>query len=312
MDTTNNQQNSGVSYHDEAPKEVEKKTKPNMLAIIFGTTTIICAGLALFFGIEYFKPKGYNSGQPDNRVEETVTEQEDGNNTTHTSTIADEYKEVKDFMDSFISNFSGAGSITNVHNLAYKPDGLSSYVPMRYSLSVSFDGLNSDTLQEKLKEEGFVSVGDLPYQGSTGPQIIGYRNPNNIICGVYYNLGESVTNYLECAKTDWTWLTDEEKVLIGKLETAYYKKTGQYPTIIYGFGAKPKDSTAPPYQTLQVAIGGGGALFYRVSPEAEWQYFTGGQAVPECDEYNTEDLKKAFAGSSCYNPLTASDSTVQP
>lgn len=73
-----------------------------------------------------------------------------------------------------------------------------------------------------------------------------------------------------------------------------------------------RNSEVAPYQKIETSIGGAIGLFYRTSSEAEWQFFTGVQAVLGCDEFNTDDLRKAFAGEACYDYTAGRDSTVQP
>ena len=80
---------------------------------------------------------------------------------------------------------------------------------------------------------------------------------------------------------------------------------------MYNLNNNIKDSQYTPYQTLRISVGGAAGLFYRTSPEAKWQFFTGTQAVLDCSDYNTEDLKKAYLGEPCYNYNTQTDSTVQ-
>lgn len=206
--------------------------------------------------------------------------------------------------------------------MLYKPVGLNTYVPMR--LDLYKDIKNSDSNEEnlsvlktKLEENGFKSIGIMPFQGSAGPEIFGYLNSDsNTVCEMYgdsysarYGAGDYVV--LECAKTDWSWLTDDEKNLVSELETAYYDKNGKYPTVISNIENKIKDSEYSPYQNLKVNIGGAAGLFYRTSPDAKWQFFVGTQSVLDCSDYNTDDLKKAYVGEVCYDTVTRSDSTVQ-
>lgn len=71
---------------------------------------------------------------------------------------------------------------------------------------------------------------------------------------------------------------------------------------------EPKDSRTDGYQTAELNGGGvvdgragaGGAmyLFYRL-PDGTWKFFTGAQNVLSCDRYNTDDLRKAYAGEPC-------------
>lgn len=283
---------------------VKEGKKSNILVLVLGAVALIASGLAIYFGIMYFgKSKPSCPATPDSQV-------------VSKNDMAYEYKEVKDVMkelvDGIENNWSSVSE--NGSGLTYKLEGTETYVPMNLDLEVKINNsytpeTNVDTLKTKLVGAGFESVGVLPFLGSAGPKIDGYLNSEkDIICGVYAS-GDGVNQYavIACAKTDWSWLTEEEKTLVKELSTAYYNKTGGYPTVVYGLGGKIKDSEYEPYQTLQVAIGGGYALFYRVSPDDEWQYFAGGQAPLDCSDYNTEDLQKAFAGNVCYNGLEASE-----
>lgn len=319
MDEQNNVQQKDKMNNDDVISGISKKKKPNYLAIALGVIAMVCAGLAVFFGIEYFKPNDNNKDEQNgSEIKETVIEQEGENTVINDLNMAKEYKEVKDLMNGLAASLGGSTEdYANSNGLSYIPEGLNSYVPIRYSIRMNLRNLGSSeadlaTIQSKLEEAGFTAIGNLPHMGSTGPIIAGYLNSNNVVCGVESDYSQ-VAFALECAKTDWTWLTDEERSLIKELEEAYHEKTGQYPTIVYGFESKPVDSSVAPYQTLRVAIGGGFGLFYRVSPEAKWQFFAEGQASPNCDAYNTEDLRKAFAGSTCYNDSSiVSESVVQP
>lgn len=295
------------------PEPVREKKKVNSLAIIFLITTLIFAGLAVFFGMEYFKPKGGQSGDAGSQGGNDVV-------IVGTADMAKDYKEVYDLMDGLVADY-GSGFYIEVNSgVMYKPEGINTYIPMRFGLEVDIaSDDNVATVSElgtKLEDEGFVSIGVIPYIGSAGPEIYGYLNSDkNIICEAYGDgmfVSQDVwRNYahLHCAKVDWHLLTVEERELVSELEIAYYNKTSKYP-ISLGLDYKIKNSQISPYQTLRVALGGGYALFYRVSPDDEWQYFTGGQAPLECSEYFTEDLQKAFAGDICYNGSERSE--VQP
>lgn len=107
-----------------------------------------------------------------------------------------------------------------------------------------------------------------------------------------------------------SWVSSENTDLAKALLNAYHTKTNDYPTTIYVKDTEIKNSSVSPYQTISVGTSNAAGLFYRVSPDAEWQYFTSTQAELECSEYNTEDLKKAYAGDKCWDGL--SDATVQP
>ena len=68
-----------------------------------------------------------------------------------------------------------------------------------------------------------------------------------------------------------------------------------------------KDSPISPYQNVSMKIKFSNkpdmtAYFYRVSPDSEWQFFKVAESkdISNCSSYNTQDLKNAFAGESCY------------
>ena len=297
-------------------RPIEKK-KVNGFAIFFGLTTLIFAGAAVFFGIEYFKPK--ESGSKDNcgvSGESSIV--------ADVPNMAEDYKEVAKVVEDVTNTIPG-GYYTGFENsagLAYKPEELNSYVPMQLTIEKKIMNSNSTEknmtlLKDAFESLNFSSIGILPFLGSAGPKIYGYLNTDsNIVCGMFEDYDSQLKKdgvFLECAKTDWVWLTDADKALASELETAYYEKTGEYPVVLFvdADESKIKDSQYKPYQTLMVSLGGGAGLFYRTSPEEKWQFFTGTQAAPGCDEYNTDDLKKAYLGETCYSDDGMVESTVR-
>ena len=243
--------------------------------------------------------------------------------------MAEEYNEVMSVMNDLKAGIENtwSGNIENDSGLVYKPDGLNTYIPMKLNLLTEISNsdnsaTNVNALKNKLEEAGFKYLGVLPFNGSAGPEIFGYLNPDNIVCGVYggvvyQDVNDSGSEYaaLECGKTNWHFLTNEEYELVNELGEALYDKTktgSKYPYLISFDGASIKDSPVDSYQTLTVGLGGARGMFYRVSPTDKWQYFTAGQDAPTCDAYDTDDLKKAFAGTTCYDTNTKTWSTVQP
>ena len=299
---------------------VKLKKKLNKPALILGITTLLCAGTAAFFGIQYFTKtpaeqiEGENISEIPEKVVETIT----------VNTMAEDYKEVEDVIKTLTYGIANNWDyIENGSGLTYKPDWAHTYLVTKLTLFVKVNNSDSNevnvaTIKSKFENAGFKSVGTLPFLGSAGPQIDGYLNSNkNIICGIYSDAGwtgsgDNFNEYtlLECAKTDWLWLTEEDKTLVVQLEEAYHDKTGEYPRILYGLNNKIVDSTFKPYQTLNISVGGAAGLFYRVDRNAKWQYFTSAQGVLSCSEYNTEDLRRAYQGSGCMDGQV--NSKVQP
>lgn len=307
------------------PKSAELKKKHNVLAIVFAFLMLVCAGVAVFFGIKYFEPKEEPEPVTAEKIEKEVKVE------IVKETMADDYKEVKDVMKSLTAGVGTDWSyFENSEGLTYKPEGFNTFVAMKFDIEkkvVDQNGTDSgaaeanlETLKNKLENAGFTSLGILPFLGSAGPQIYGYLDANhNITCGIHgdaeWKTNGAINYYyvsLKCAKTDWVWLTEADKNLILELETAYYDKAGKYPSIIHNI-QDIKNSQYEPYQKLTVSLGGAAGLFYRTSPDAKWQFFVATQSALDCSDYNTDDLRKAFAGDICYNGSTSlNQSTVQP
>lgn len=297
--------------------DVPQKKRANVPATMLALTTVVFAGLAVFFGINYFAPK---TDRPAESGPSSATNP--SNKPENVASMAEEYNEVRSMMESLASGITASPYVQNGSGLAVKPEGMNTYVQTRFNL---YTEIRSDEnieenvalIKNKLLEEGFNAVGILPHGGSAGPKIDGYTNSDNITCGIYSDVKYLSENYhydylsFACAKTDWTWLTAKEKTTLEELETAYFQKTNEYPAIFGNTTSDVKDSTYEPYQTIWINVGGAAGLFYRTSPDSAWQYFTATQGELECTDYDTEDLKKAYFGEQCFSLEDGAQSTVQ-
>ena len=108
-----------------------------------------------------------------------------------------------------------------------------------------------------------------------------------------------------------SWVSSDTVKIANQLADAYYKKEGAYPITIGAQNYTIKDSPVSPYQTLRTAVSNGLGLFYRVNKEADWQFFTGTQAVLGCEEFNTKDLRNAFVGETCWDDTLEGNTTVK-
>ena len=321
---TTNQDNIVSTPNQDTPTKMNNLERPtkkiNTPAIILGITTVVFAGLATFFGIQYFNTNNNDDTEKD---ETTITNnlEESEKETITTTTMANDYQEVVDVVNGLTSDIDNNWNyFENKSGLAYKPEWLNTYIPMKLAIEIRINNSNTGetnlaTLKTKIETAGFNSIGILPFLGSAGPDIYGYLDSSrNITCGMYIDKDWTLNNAeyisLMCGKTDWIWLTDAEKSLATELETAYYNKTGEYPRILGNLNSEIKNSQITPYQTLEVSVGGAAGLFYRTSPDSEWQYFTATQSILPCTAYDTDNLKKAYAGSICYEGQT--ELTVQP
>ncbi len=140
----------------------------------------------------------------------------------------------------------------------------------------------------------------------------GYRNDKNgIIC---QTTGAGMPFIVTCGNENW--INPESKKLSSELAEAYFNETGRN---LHTINANPKEiqnSDYESYQRLETNTDGATQLFYRTSPEAKWQFFKSTQMILPCSDYNTDDLKRAFMGESCYIDSTvnanANTDTVKP
>ncbi len=110
-----------------------------------------------------------------------------------------------------------------------------------------------------------------------------------------------------------SWYNREEAELLNTLAKAYIKGENlDNDELVYLSmrNGGVQNSTYAPYQTVSAGGANAASFFYRVSPESEWRYFTSTQSPLACSRYDTDDLRKAFAGTVCYNG--ANESVVNP
>lgn len=111
--------------------------------------------------------------------------------------------------------------------------------------------------------------------------------------------------YIVCGHT--SWLSNKQKEFIKALAVAYAKAEKIDYSSLEGFIFldasldKIKDSKTKPYQTIEVDFGDAGGDFYRKGEDSEWIYAFGGQQAPDCEEFNTAELKAAFEGDVCWH-----------
>ncbi len=285
--------------------------------VILSITTGLFALLAIVFGIVSFLPKkeSQTSGIPSHST--TDDDDSDGgyaqNIDINTVEGNEEVTEILNILATNVEKNSSAITTNSNLEIFYVPEGFNTHINLRLSLAKTI-ATDMEKVKATLAENGYKLVGEMPH-ATSAPMPTTYEYINNekeIVCGVYAVTNEKTgaeNVYVSCAKTSWTWLTEEEKALLLALEAAYYKKTNKYPEKMISLGIKIKDSEFKPYQTIIVSTNDGNSQFYRTSPYSEWQYFRTSLVAASCGEYNTEDLKKAYLGEICYNDKA--QSTVQ-
>jgi hypothetical protein len=231
-----------------------------------------------------------------------------------TSSDSWDISSVKAEVDKIVSMESGSLTMRDAFFPLVAINDGNSYTPAEMSYGAMFNMYSSDSTKALEKEEqlktDLVSIGFSEFAPfKDAPFYVvgdGTYEKGNIICTV----GTGPHAYVACSEKDW--VTNETRELATQLSNAYYAKANSYPFTIRVTNPIIKDSSVSPYQTLQVGTENAAGLFYRVSPDAEWQYFTSTQAELECSEYNTDDIRKAYAGDKCYDEATKTDKTVQP
>lgn len=189
----------------------------------------------------------------------------------------------------------------------YKPEGFLTAIQLNRGYGVKVEDSVNPTLPEKinsvdwvteygnvLKERGFVDTGEYYTLSSavhSGGSLF-VNEESGVVCMV------EDEPRLDCSHKDWYNKADAE--LTNELAKVFEVATGEEVGYLVATVESIQNSSVAPYQRIYAGRSGYRSSFYRVSPDAEWVYFASGQDGPACAEYNTEDLKKAFAGTRCW------------
>lgn len=165
-----------------------------------------------------------------------------------------------------------------------------------------YDNKFYNAIAEKLKSLSFTDTGEA-YTLVTGPGAKVFVNDETgVVCNVDYSS-------VGCGHKGW--YDKEQASLANTLAKIYQEDTGKSAELLVAYPQQIKNSSVEPYQNISVTVPGARVLFYRISPEAEWRYFSDVPGVM-CSEYNTEDLRKAFAGQECTADNNSGTATVEP
>lgn len=203
----------------------------------------------------------------------------------------------------------------------YRPEGMETGVPLTKNYGFVVDATTFPTQSEQykliyntnyyetiaklLEEKGFADTEETYTLTSSGAGPTTFVNAETgVVC--------AVSSLPEFACAYKTWYDEKDADFSNSLAKVYKTATGEDAYYLVAKESDIKDSPVEPYQTISVAMTGFGAVFYRTSADSEWVYFDRGQGAPLCSAYNSENLKKAFAGQACYDNVTQKNSTVQP
>ncbi len=156
-----------------------------------------------------------------------------------------------------------------------------------------------ETITSFLKEKGLDEEDSTTGEDGLPQRASALYASDSIICYVSKDEVESekVQSSLGCGDVS---SYKEAAVLLQPFYDAYAEKNQESAEGLSFSLPEIKDG-ADGYQNASVQITrmtGLTGLFYKV-PDQEWAYFTGTQELLSCTQYDTPDLKKAFAGSSC-------------
>ena len=260
------------------PTNKNKKSK----GLIFGV--VFCAILAIggiVFGIYELMDSNQKSQQI-SELKAQVESQGDNVSLDDATVIATkptqndpEVKELSDTLQAVIDETVGRASIKTYDNsiILTKNEGFKTILPINRSYGVyspytedtNVYNKVEDTTVDKLKELGFIDNSEI-----NGPAyLVGHANMINNNTGIICNIPGSIPFEVSCGHS--AWVLDETIAQANKLSDAYYAVENSYPFSINLMNYVIKDSLVSPYQTLKVPVSNAMGLFYRTSPDADWQ-----------------------------------------
>ena len=187
-----------------------------------------------------------------------------------------------EFEKNYATNLNGAyGLIFDVENNT------------NYSTALASSGIVDKVMNSHgLKK---ISFNDPAVIGEGG---IYYADDNGYICN--YSSQSSPVR-INCANSNW--LTEEDKTFAKSLIDAMKKSDDSKDDEMYYVSATLDDITKTAdgkYEHVTASVAGAAALFYRNTDGGEWKHFMSTQQALSCNDYNTDELKAAFAGVDCY------------
>lgn len=329
--------NGGVGATESSEESVQAKKKlkqSNKTPILIGViiVLVLCLAGAITWGVIMTQKANENAVQEDagrgEQGNESVDKPVDDNNGELSEAEIDaEVRRIRNLAKAELAGFwSQYGDVEMIDiddaaavSVFYKMDDMITPVVLNkaYGVKVQHDNVNLginytavyDEIYAKIEsllvKEGFVDTGLKYSLSSSGPSDSVFVNDKTgVVCNV------SMDARVACGHKTWYDVDDAE--LSEELAQAVLTATGEDPEIVVARVKQIKDSEVMPYQTIKAVRHGFRSMFYRVSPESSWQYFRSGQDGPACEEYTTDDLRKAFVGEACYaqNEQTWKEVTV--
>jgi hypothetical protein len=258
--------------------------------------------------------------------------------TTNAAAQPDAQKLVNDISESIKTEFTYISAVPASEErrvgFVYRPADRDYYVTMGYGNDTLAAGMNFDNINEfeqapdaydaqlaendavrksviaKLEAAGLTEqLEQFPAEAIEDSTLVGntYANSEkNLIC----NVGGLAANGFTLGCSTMDDIQKRANVLKDFVE-AYRRDSDDESVFTVVNDNEELDSPIAGYTKMHGsvgtlgAVGGALALFYQ-TPDYEWHFFTGTQSALSCSDYNTPDLRKAYAGDMCYEGETES------
>lgn len=198
-----------------------------------------------------------------------------------------------EFEKNYATNLNGA------YGLVFDVDNNTNYSTTLASSGIIDKVMNSHGLKKISFDDPAVFGGGVIY----------YADDNGYICN--YS-SQSSPVHISCANSNW--LTEEEKTFAKSLMDAM-KKSDDYENDEMLYASATQDDITKTadgkYERVTASVAGAAALFYRNTDGGEWKYFVSTQQVLNCNDFNTDEIKAAFAGSDCYDYAAGKMTTLK-
>lgn len=170
---------------------------------------------------------------------------------------------------------------------------------------------------EFLTKNGFKEIHPGPeFNQSTVQVSAGVYASDTVVCNVENNdyTNQALKSYFTGIGCANVLSYAQEATEIDPFYAAYVaspdvKQHPEYITSVYISDTPTINDGAAGYKNATMGIGSAMGLFYQ-EPGKDWVYFKGTQNEMSCTDFDTDTLKKAFAGQKCYDTATQTDSVV--
>lgn len=304
----------------ESPKA--EKSKRYMIIVIVAVLVVIIGIVGVLLICNKDNTGKVDEGSGDGDTGAVITDEDEDSDTYPQDEVAQE-KAVKMVVAKVKDRVADMESVTIQESnfpVQYRPEGMKVFTTLDKGFGFSVSDYSqleefADLVAEELEGSGFLGY----YNDSeTSRTTVSYLNSKTgVVCNAYFG-GWPVS--FQCSHKDW--ISKEAEELINELAEAVEESSAavynEWLVISLGEGSvNIEESEFKPYQRISVGmsayhgVGGAVGLFYRKSSTAKWQFFTATQGPVECELYNTEGLRRAYAGQECWNVVTDEWETVK-